>query len=217
MSSHLHSPALTGLGKSKAPPTCPGSAVPILTHVLCSSHTSLFFQFLYAHLRTSAQTGPLTGMLLVLVLDRLKLGYDAASSQLTRSSGPVQISDPTLFILFTVLNKVWTLIILIYLYGNLVTVHYLFGNSMRPSTAFLIHPSIPRIWNSIGKKQIFGKYWLNTYLNAKMEYGVNLLLEIWVGSALVYKTHCYGQAHLSLTFLSPKSSGFSASPPSNSR
>ena len=157
------------------------------------------------------------GMLLVLVLDGLKLGYDAASSQLTGSSGPVQISDPALFILFIVLNEVWTLIILIYLYGYLVTVHYLLGNSMRPSTVFLIHPSIPRIWNSIGKMQILGKYWPNTYLNAQMEYGVNLLLEIWGGPALVYKTHCYGQPHLSLTFLSPKNPGFAASAPSNSR
>lgn len=42
-----------------------------------------------------------------------------------------------------------------------------------------------------------------------MEYGVSLLLEIWVGPALVYKTHCYGQPHLSLTFLSPQNSDFS--------
>ena len=65
MSSPLHSSApsllvLTGLANSKAPPTCLGSAVPILTRVLCSSHTSLFFQFLYTHLRTSAQPGPFT-------------------------------------------------------------------------------------------------------------------------------------------------------------
>lgn len=157
-------------------------------------------------------------MLLVLVLDSLKLGYDAASSQLARSSGPVQISDPTLFILFTVYSiKCELLIILIYVYGNLVTVHYLFGNSMRPSTAFLIHHVYPRIWNSIGKKADIWKILTEYILECKNGIRSKLVARNLGGISVGFIRLTVMSRHITASLSVPKELLAFLSPPSNSR